>query len=281
LLDLSREKKFEMLHSRTYFPMFQNTKQEKKMKGQTVLITGASSGIGKACAEEFAALGANLVITARRLDRLKSLSNALEKMHGVKVLPYELDVCDANQIDKLYGYLEDQNIGIDVLVNNAGLGLSTDKMQDASIKNWDKMIDTNIKGLLYMTRGILPQMVGKNSGHIINIGSIAGHECYPGGNVYCATKHAVRAISKSLRFDLMGTAIRVSEIQPGAVETEFSEVRFNDNDRAKKVYQGFTPLVAKDIADAVIYVSTRPGHVNISEMVIYPQAQVGTQIHRT
>jgi NADP-dependent 3-hydroxy acid dehydrogenase YdfG len=202
-------------------------------------------------------------------------------MHGVKVLPYELDVCDANQIEKLYRYLEDQNIDIDVLVNNAGLGLSTDKMQDASIKNWDKMIDTNIKGLLYTTKGILPQMVAKNSGHIINIGSIAGHECYPGGNVYCATKHAVRAISKSLRMDLMGTAIRVSEIQPGAVETEFSEVRFNDSDRAKKVYQGFTPLVAKDIADAVIYVATRPSHVNISEMVIYPQAQVATQIHRT
>jgi NADP-dependent 3-hydroxy acid dehydrogenase YdfG len=170
---------------------------------------------------------------------------------------------------------------VDILINNAGLALSSDKIQDGKISNWDTMIDTNIKGLLYVTKAALPFMLKKNQGHIINIGSVASHECYTSGNVYCATKYAVRAISKSLRMDLLGTAIRVSEVDPGAVETEFSEVRWNDKDKAKKLYQCFNPLVAEDIADAVIYCATRPLHVNVAELVVFPQAQASlTDIYR-
>jgi NADP-dependent 3-hydroxy acid dehydrogenase YdfG len=156
-----------------------------------------------------------------------------------------------------------------------------DKLQEGNCKAWDTVIDTNIKGLLYVTKAIIPFMVEKNKGHIINIGSVAGRWCYSGGNVYCATKHAVKAITESLRMDLIGTAIRVSEIAPGAVETEFSEVRFEDREKAKKVYQGFTPLLAEDIADAVVYCATRPSHVNVSEIVVFPQAQAAiNQIYR-
>jgi 3-hydroxy acid dehydrogenase/malonic semialdehyde reductase len=251
------------------------------IKGQTVFITGASSGIGKACAEQFAAIGANLVITARRLDRLENLGKELESKHGVKVTALALDVQDSHAVEALFLHLKEQGIPIDILVNNAGLALSTDLMQNASFKNWDIMIDTNIKGLLYTTRCALESMTNRNRGHIINIGSVAGHGCYLSGNIYCATKHAVRAISKSLRLDLMGTALRVSEVDPGAVHTEFSEVRFNDKTRANKHYEGFSPLLAEDIADAVIYCATRPPHVNISEIVVFPQAQASlTDIYR-
>ena len=167
------------------------------------------------------------------------------------------------------------------MVNNAGLALSTDKIQDGVIGNWDTMIDTNIKGLLYVTRQVLPSMVARDKGHIFNIGSVAGHDCYISGNVYSATKHAVRALTKSMRLDLLGTAIRVTEIDPGAVETEFSQVRWKDKEKAKKFYQDFEPLVADDIADAVLYCATRPLHVNISELVVYPQAQGSvSNIHR-
>lgn len=251
------------------------------MKNQTVLITGASSGIGKACAEQFAALATTIVITGRRIDRLKTLAKQLTAEHKINIIPIQLDVRNHAQVEAAIQQLTKDKIEIDILVNNAGLALSTDKMQDAKVSNWDTMIDTNVKGLLYVTRAILPTMVKKNHGHIINIGSISGHSCYVSGNVYCATKHAVRAISKSLRLDLMGTAIRVSEIDPGAVETEFSEVRWNDKEKAKKIYEGFTPLVANDIADAVIYCATRPPHVNVAELVVYPQAQASiTDIYR-
>jgi NADP-dependent 3-hydroxy acid dehydrogenase YdfG len=247
--------------------------QRYSIKNQNALVTGASSGIGKACAEQLAALGVNLVITARRFDRLKEIANRLIEIHGVRVLPIELDIQRYDQVVKLVNQVNDEKFDIDILVNNAGLALSTDKIQEARVENWDIMINTNVKGLLYMTRAVLPQMIERNSGHIINIGSVAGHDCYPSGNVYCATKHAVRAISKSLRIDLFGTAIRVSEIDPGAVETEFSEIRWNDKARAKAFYQEFQPLIAEDIADTVIYCATRPTHVNVSEIVVYPQAQ--------
>lgn len=251
------------------------------VKGKTVFITGASSGIGKACAEQFAKLGANLIITARRLDRLTSLSTELSSNYGVKCFPFQLDVRNNEEIEAIFQELENKKIDIDVLVNNAGLALSTDKLQEGKIHNWDLMIDTNVKGLLYITKAALPFMLKKNAGHIINIGSIAGRGSYVGGNIYCATKHAVKAISQSLRLDLFGTAIRVSEIAPGAVETEFSEVRWNDKERAKKLYHGFKPLLPEDIADTVIYCATRPSHVNISELIVYPQAQSSfTDIYR-
>lgn len=243
------------------------------LKNQTVLITGASSGIGQACAKDFASLGANLVITARRLDRLEEMAKELSQHHNVKVWPYKLDVRNLEQVKALYEQLKKEAVTIDILVNNAGLGLSVDKIQDGKIENWEVMIDTNFKGLLYMTRLILPQMIAKNKGHIINIGSVAGQDCYISGNIYCATKHAVKAVSRSLRLDLLGTKIRISEIDPGAVKTEFNEVRLNDKEKAKELYQGFKFLAAEDIASAVAYAATRPEHVNISEMTIYPQAQ--------
>ena len=243
------------------------------IKNQTAFITGASSGIGKACAEQFAELGVNLVITARRLDSLKELARKLSSQHNIQCIPIELDVRSNEQVEAVFKKLENDKIEVDILVNNAGLALSIDKFQDGNVNNWDTMIDTNIKGVLYVTRAALPSMIKRNQGHIINIGSVAGHGCYASGNVYCATKYAVRALSKSLRMDLFGTKLRVSEVDPGAVETGFSEVRFNDKEKAKKLYQGFSPLLAEDIADTVIYCATRPLHVNIAEIVVFPQAQ--------
>ncbi len=255
--------------------------KESPIKNKTAFITGASSGIGKACAEQFAALGVNLIITGRREDRLKVVASELSLRHGVHCLPIQLDVQRNEQVEVVFKQLEADKMDLDILVNNAGLALATDKIQEGRVSNWDTMIDTNFKGLLYVTKAALPFMLKKNQGHVINIGSVAGHGCYATGNVYCATKHAVRAISKSLRMDLLGTAIRVSEVDPGAVETEFSEVRWNDRERAKKFYQGFSPLVAEDIADAVVYCATRPIHVNVAELVVYPQAQASlTEIYR-
>ena len=255
--------------------------RKSPIAGQTVFITGASSGIGKACAEHFAALGVNLVITARRLKRLEKISKELSAKYGIKVIPLQLDVQKNQQVEAVFKRLNSQKVKIDILINNAGLALSTDLMQDGNVSNWDVMIDTNIKGLLYVTKAFLPSMIKRNHGHIINIGSVAGHGCYISGNVYSATKHAVKAISQSLRLDVMGSAIRVSEVDPGAVHTEFSEVRWNDKKRAKKLYEDFTPLTAEDIADAVIYCATRPPHVNISEIIVFPQAQASlTDIYR-
>lgn len=252
-----------------------------KLNNQTVLITGASSGIGRACAEKFAELGANLVITARREERLNLLSEQLSNQFGIECLPLPLDVRQFNQVEKLFKDLKARGVIINILINNAGLALASNTLQEGKISDWETMIDTNIKGLLYMTKLALPSMIERNRGHIINIGSIAGHGCYATGNVYCATKHAVRAISKSLRLDLMGTSIRVSEVDPGAVNTEFSEVRWSNKERADKFYEGFQPLVAEDVADAVVYCATRPPHVNISELVLFPQAQASlTDLYR-
>jgi 3-hydroxy acid dehydrogenase/malonic semialdehyde reductase len=251
------------------------------LKNQTAFITGASSGIGKACAEQLAKLGVNLFLTARRMDRLNALVQELATKYAVKCQSIELDVQKNEQVETVFNQLKKANAEIDILINNAGLALSMDKIPEAKVSNWDTMIDTNVKGLLYVTKAALPFMLKKDRGHIVNIGSVAGHGTYIAGNVYTATKHAVKAISQSLRLDLLGTAIRVSEIDPGAVETEFSEVRWNDKDKAKNFYEGFKPLIAEDIADAIVYCLTRPQHVNVSELIIYPQAQASlTEIYR-
>src|SRR3989338_4330541 len=216
------------------------------LKNKIVLITGASSGIGAACAGQFAKAGAKLILCARRIEIINELSTLPEKFKN-----------------------------IDILINNAGLAAGRDAVQNADVNDWEEMINTNIKGLLYMTHEILPQMITRNAGHIINIGSIAGHAVYPNGAVYCATKFAVKALSEGLRMDLLGTNIRVSSVDPGAVETNFSNVRFKgDVERAAKVYEGFEPLKASDIADAILYCATRPAHVNVSEILIMPTAQV-------
>lgn len=248
------------------------------LKNKIVLITGASSGIGEACAKQFAAAGARLIITARRIERIKKLGEALQNEHQVEVLPIQLDVQDKEQVAKAIRELPTNWQAIDILVNNAGLALSSDKIQHGEIKNWETMINTNILGLLYVTHAILPGMIARNHGHIINIGSVAGHDYYVGGNVYCATKHAVKAINKSLRLDLSGFDIRVTEINPGLTETEFSIVRWNSKERADQFYSGLTPLCADDIADTAVYCATRPAHVNIEEMIIYPTAQASPNL---
>lgn len=243
------------------------------LKNKIIFITGASSGIGEACARQFAALGADIILTARRIDKLKQLAEALISQFGVRVLPLALNVSKPTEMQRAIDDLSSEWNNIAVLINNAGLALDSVKLQDGKIDHWDTMINTNLQGLLYVTRAIVPGMIERQSGHVINISSIAGHECYPLGNVYCATKHAVRALSKSLRIDLLGTGVRVTDVAPGAVETEFSIVRWKDKQRADDFYKTFTPLVADDVADAIVYCATRPLHVDVSELVITPTDQ--------
>ncbi len=252
------------------------------LKDKVVFITGASSGIGRSCAAALAPLGANLLLAARRRERLDTLAAELRERFSVKVHVFELDVRDQPAVERTVAGLPAEWSAIEVLVNNAGLSRGLDKLHEGKLQDWEEMIDTNIKGLLYVSRAVIPGMVKRNSGHIVNIGSIAGHEVYPGGNVYCATKFAVNALSKGLRLDLNGTPIRVSEVAPGLVETEFSLVRYRgDAEKAGKAYQGMTPLTGDDIADAVVYCVTRPPHVNISEMIVVPTAQAATfLVHR-
>ena len=249
------------------------------MSGKTVCITGATSGIGEACAKLFAGEGAKLILLARRgnlLEKLKKECGDKDILTGV------VDVSKRKEVEAFFAGLPEKWKDIDLLVNNAGLGLGLDKLHEADPDDWDRMIDTNVKGLLYVSRAVLPGMVKRDSGHVINIGSIAGRELYPGGNVYCATKFAVRALTRALKIDLLGTNVRVTTIDPGMVETGFSEVRFKgDTDRAKKVYEGMTPLTGGDIADAVLWVATRPPRVDILEMVVVPTDQSGaTFVHR-
>lgn len=245
-----------------------------KLTGKTVMITGASSGMGAASAEAFAKEGACLILLARRVDRLEVLAQKLKDQYKILVFIAELDVRDSEGITRVLHELPKAFRDIDVLVNNAGLAAGLDKVQDANVEDWDAMIDTNIKGLFYVTRAILPLMLARNSGHIINISSLAGHLVYAGAAVYCATKAAVKTFSRGLKLDCKGTPIRVTDIAPGAVETEFSMVRFKgDETRAKKVYEGYEAMEASDIADAVIYAATRPLHVNIAEMVITANEQ--------
>jgi serine 3-dehydrogenase len=246
---------------------------------RTVLVTGASSGIGAACARAFAGAGARLVLAARRADRLEALAAELRDAHGTESRLLELDVRDAEAVAAALGALPPEWAEVDVLVNNAGLGRGLEKVQEGDPAGWDEMVDTNVKGLLYVTRAVVPGMVARGRGHVVNIGSVAGHEVYPGGAVYCATKHAVGAITQGLRMDLLGTGVRVSTVDPGMVETEFSVVRFHgDRERADRVYAGMTPLVADDIADAVLWCATRPPHVNVDEIIIKPTDQASATL---
>ena len=249
-----------------------------KLDGKIALVTGASAGIGEACARALAAEGARLVLAARRAERLDALVAEL----GSAAHPIALDVRDAHAVAAAVEGLPDEWAAIDVLVNNAGLGRGLDKLHEGSIDDWEQMVDTNVKGLLYVTRAVVPGMVARGRGHVVNIGSVAGHEVYPGGNVYCATKHAVDAITKGLRMDLVDTPVRVSTVDPGLVETEFSVVRFHgDAARASKVYEGIEALTGADIADAVVYCVTRPPHVQINEIVITPTNQASAMVtHR-
>ena len=245
-----------------------------RIAGKLILITGASSGIGEACARRFAAEGARLVLWARRADRLERLAAELPR-HGAG--PYRLaavDVRDRAAVNRAAAALVAADHVPDVLINNAGLASGLTKVQEGDPDDWDRMIDTNITGLLNVTRAILPHMVTRRRGHIVNLGSTAGHMTYPMGNVYNATKFAVRALTEGMNLDVAGTPIRVSAVDPGFVETEFSEVRFHgDKERAKAVYQGFTPLSANDVADAIAYIVNLPEHVNILDLVIVPTAQ--------
>jgi serine 3-dehydrogenase len=252
------------------------------LKGKIVFVTGASSGIGESTAQAFAAQGAKILMCARRAERLEKLAQTLEFEYGVAVHYFRLDVRDQAAVDEAVAGLPPEWRAIEVLVNNAGLSRGLDKLPQGLLDDWEEMIDTNVKGLLYVSRAVIPGMIERGRGHIVNIGSIAGHEVYPGGNVYCATKFAVRALSKGLRLDLSGTPIRVSEVAPGMAETEFSIVRFHgDAERAGKVYQGLTPLAPDDVADAVVWCATRPLHVNVSEVVVMPTAQASTMlVHR-
>lgn len=240
----------------------------------TVLITGASSGIGEACAREFASNGHPLVLTARRRERLESLASELRQKHGVSVTVLQLDVTRREDIQALLNTQGDLLERIDVGVVNAGLARGLDPLQDARAEDWESMIDTNLKGALWTTELLLPFFKKRNSGHIVFMGSVAARWMYPRGNVYSATKAAIHALAESLRLDLLGSGIRVTTIAPGLVETEFSEVRFSgDSERAKAVYRGLEPLMAKDVADAVFWSCSRPPHVNIQEIVMYPTAQ--------
>lgn len=244
----------------------------------SVFITGASSGIGEACARIFAAAKQNLVLVARRKERLETLAVELRSQFGITVHTAVVDVQNRKSIEKLFQEKPEVVKSVNVLINNAGLALGRGPIQLGDPSDWDTTIDTNIKGLLYVTRAFLPQMVDSKKGHIVNLGSAAGHWTYPNGNIYSATKYAVRALTESMRLDLLGTGIRVTEIAPGMVETEFSKVRFKGNDvQAKAVYQGLEALSAKDIAEAVFWCVERPAHVNIQSVVIYPTDQASTQ----
>lgn len=244
----------------------------------TAIITGCTSGIGKAIACMLANNGYKLILNGRRKDRLLELQNQLP----TETMLMNLDVRNRTDVENFFNQLPEKWRNISVLVNNAGLAAGLAAFENAEIDNWDRMVDTNIKGLLYVSRLVVPFMVQRKKGHIINIGSIAGKEVYPLGNVYCATKHAVDALNKTMRIDLAPHNIKVSAINPGAVETEFSIVRFNgDSERAKKVYEGFENLVAEDIAQAADFILSRPQHVNINDLTIMPTAQPSvTIIHR-
>ncbi len=244
---------------------------------KTIFITGATAGFGKAMAEIFAKNGNNVIITGRRKDRLAILTKELTTKYKIKVLPLCFDVREKKEVEKAIAGLSKEWTNIDVLINNAGLASGFGKIQDGDADDWDKMIDTNVKGLLYVSKAIYPIMIENKKGHIINIGSTAGKEVYQGGNVYCASKHAVDAISKSMRMDLLGYGIKVTQICPGAAETEFSEVRFHGNkEQAKQVYAGYQPMTAEDIASIAYYVTTLPDNLCINDLVVTSLAQANS-----
>ena len=241
------------------------------------LISGATSGIGKSTALEFAKHGYNLIITGRRQERLAELKAALVKDFKINVLELCFDVRDEQQVSKAIESIPTEFKTIDVLVNNAGLAAGLSAIQDGNLSHWERMIDTNIKGLLYVTKHVSQLMIANKKGHIINVGSIAGKEVYANGNVYCATKHAVDALNKGMRIDLLPHGIKVSAINPGMVETEFSIVRFDgDEERAKKVYENIQPLKPEDIAETIYWMASRPAHVNINDVIIMPTIQANS-----
>ena len=241
------------------------------------LVTGATSGIGKSTAEIFAKNGYNIIITGRREERLAEFKQHLEAAYKVKVQALCFDIRKLREVEKAVNGLPSEFKAIDVLVNNAGLAAGLSAIQDGNVEHWERMIDTNIKGLLYITKTVSKLMIENKKGHIINVGSIAGKEAYANGNVYCGTKHAVDALNKGMRIDLLPHNIKVSAVNPGMVETEFSIVRFDgDEDRAKKVYEGFQPLKPEDVAETIYWMASRPSHVNINDIIIMPSAQANS-----
>jgi len=244
-----------------------------------VLITGATSGIGRSCAYVFAKNKHDLIITGRREDRLHEISDDLKSKYGVNVFPLSFDIRNNEAVKHAVASIPSDWRNIEILINNAGLAVGLGTLQDGDIDDWERMIDTNVKGLLYISRAVLPLLVERNSGHVINIGSIAGKEVYPNGNVYCATKHAVDALNKAMRIDLVKHGIKVTQIAPGAIETEFSIVRFKgDKDKADSIYAGYQPLMPDDIANVAYYTTTLPPHVNINDLVIMPTAQASATV---
>jgi 3-hydroxy acid dehydrogenase/malonic semialdehyde reductase len=254
----------------------------KSLKDKVVFITGASSGIGRATAFEFARTGARLLLCARRLERLTEMEPQLRDAGAPAVSIFGLDVRERASVEAAIADLAPELANIEVLVNNAGLSRGFTKLQEDDPENWEEMIDTNIKGLLYVTRAVVPGMVARGAGHVISLGSVAGYITYANGAVYCATKAAEKAISEGLKIDLMGTPVRVTSVDPGMVETDFSLIRFRgDEERAAKVYQNITPLTPEDIADAIVWAATRPDHVNIHNILITTIDQANSTVfHR-
>ena len=252
------------------------------IKGKIALVTGASSGIGQATTEPLAAEGARLILAARRFERLEELAAGLRAAHGTDTRLIELDVRDRDAVAETLGRLPDDWAAVDILVNNAGLSRGLNPLHEGLIDDWDEMVDTNVKGLLYVTRAILPGMAARRRGHVVNIGSVAGRDPYAGGAVYCGSKAAVAQISRAMKIDVLEAGIRVTNVEPGLVETEFSLVRFHgDADRAAKPYQGLQPLTAADVADAILWAVTRPSHVNVQDILLLATAQAtATTAHR-
>ena len=251
----------------------------KDLKGKITLITGATSGIGRAIACSFSELGSDLILIGRRKDRLKEVSEDLQNKSGIRVLSIEVDVRQYDKVKESIKSLAEEWKKIDFLINNAGLARGLSNVSDGSVEDWEEMIDTNVKGLLYVSREVIPLMLKNNSGHIINIGSIAGREVYPKGNVYCATKHAVDAITRSMRMELADTPVKVSTIDPGLVETEFSLVRYRgDMEKAKKTYEGIKALTPEEVSEAVVFAATRNDNFVVAEIVLLPKAQASTMV---
>jgi NADP-dependent 3-hydroxy acid dehydrogenase YdfG len=252
------------------------------LKGKIVFVTGASSGIGAATALAFAAEGVRLLLAARRMEKLAAVADAAIERGAESVYTFSLDVRDRKAVEQAIAKLSSEWAAIDVLVNNAGLSRGLEKLYQGSIDDWEEMLDTNVKGLLYVTRAVVPGMVERGRGHVVNLGSTAGEMTYPGGAVYCATKAAERAINDGLRIDLLGTPIRVTTVDPGMVETEFSVVRFHgDTERASNFYKGIKPLTPEDVADAIVWAASRPAHVNIARIMLTPVQQANSLlVHR-
>ncbi|NUN10454.1 MAG: SDR family NAD(P)-dependent oxidoreductase [Ignavibacteriaceae bacterium] len=249
----------------------------EQIKGKIVLITGATSGIGLSCAKVFAREGARLILTARRIDILKSIAVELKKEFGTEAVTLQMDVRDYNSVKSAVASLDSSLKPVDILINNAGMTRGLDKIHEGKVEDWEETIDTNIKGVLFVLREILPGMAERQKGHVIYIGSTAGHDVYPGGSVYCATKFAVKALAQSTRVDVLDKFVKVTSVDPGMVETNFSKVRFpEDPARAENVYKGLMPLTPDDVAETVLFAASRPWHVNINQIIMTPIAQASS-----